>query len=172
EDDRCERGAVIPGGRVTRPKICWCRRADSNRQPIAYEAIALPLSYCGLQSGPCIKLLSKKPALVEEAQLALSVVPAQAGTHNHRLWNMGPRFRGDDSNNAMRGRWGQCDHHGLNSARMRLQPSDGGVDGSGAGSTSVSPLGPGSSGACTSGITAGATAVIAPARGARCSSAV
>jgi hypothetical protein len=25
------------------------------------------------------------------------VVPAKAGTHNHRLWNMGPRFRGDDS---------------------------------------------------------------------------
>src|SRR5262249_45855565 len=25
------------------------------------------------------------------------VVPAQAGTHNHRLWNMGPRVRGDDS---------------------------------------------------------------------------
>jgi hypothetical protein len=27
-----------------------------------------------------------------------AVVPAQAGTHNHRLWNMGPRFRGDDQN--------------------------------------------------------------------------
>jgi len=26
----------------------------------------------------------------------VTVVPAQAGTHNHRLWNMGPRFRGDD----------------------------------------------------------------------------
>src|SRR6266508_894204 len=26
-----------------------------------------------------------------------SVVPAQAETHNHRIWNMGPRFRGDDS---------------------------------------------------------------------------
>jgi hypothetical protein len=26
-----------------------------------------------------------------------AVVPAKAGTHNHRLWNMGPRFRGDDS---------------------------------------------------------------------------
>ena len=25
-----------------------------------------------------------------------SVVPAKAGTHGHRLWNMGPRFRGDD----------------------------------------------------------------------------
>src|SRR5262249_49856676 len=25
-----------------------------------------------------------------------TVVPAKAGTHNHRLWNMGPRFRGDD----------------------------------------------------------------------------
>src|SRR5262249_16808375 len=24
------------------------------------------------------------------------VVPAKAGTHNHSLWNMGPRFRGDD----------------------------------------------------------------------------
>src|SRR5262249_44878402 len=28
---------------------------------------------------------------------SLTVVPAQAGTHNHRLWNMGPRLRGDDS---------------------------------------------------------------------------
>jgi hypothetical protein len=25
------------------------------------------------------------------------VVPAKAGTHNHGLWNMGPRFRGDDN---------------------------------------------------------------------------
>jgi hypothetical protein len=25
------------------------------------------------------------------------VVPAQAGTHDHRLWNMDPRFRGDDT---------------------------------------------------------------------------
>ena len=52
--------------------IGWCRRADSNRQPIAYEAIALPLSYCGVQRGPSTKLLSKNPPLVEEAQLALS----------------------------------------------------------------------------------------------------
>jgi hypothetical protein len=38
------------------PKKCWCRRADSNRQPIAYEAIALPLSYCGLRRDePCSK---------------------------------------------------------------------------------------------------------------------
>jgi hypothetical protein len=27
----------------------------------------------------------------------LAVVPAKAGTHNHRLWNMGPRLRGDDA---------------------------------------------------------------------------
>jgi hypothetical protein len=27
----------------------------------------------------------------------MAVVPAKAGTHNHRLWNMGPRLRGDDS---------------------------------------------------------------------------
>src|SRR5499426_2433951 len=26
----------------------------------------------------------------------LTVVPAKAGTHDHRLWNMGPRLRGDD----------------------------------------------------------------------------
>jgi iron(III) transport system permease protein len=26
-----------------------------------------------------------------------AVVPAKAGTHNHGLWNMGPRLRGDDS---------------------------------------------------------------------------
>jgi hypothetical protein len=25
-----------------------------------------------------------------------TVVPAKAGTHDHRLWNMGPRLRGDD----------------------------------------------------------------------------
>src|SRR5260221_12302078 len=43
-----------------RRKICWCRRADLNRQPIAYEAIALPLSYCGPT-----RVLAKKPAAVE-----------------------------------------------------------------------------------------------------------
>src|SRR5262245_6317978 len=58
-------------GPGTGGKICWCRRADSNRQPIAYEAIALPLSYCGVQRGPCSKLLSNKPPPVEEAQSAL-----------------------------------------------------------------------------------------------------
>ena len=26
----------------------------------------------------------------------IRVVPAKAGTHNHRLWNIGPRLRGDD----------------------------------------------------------------------------
>jgi hypothetical protein len=149
----------------------WCRRADSNRQPIAYEAIALPLSYCGVQNGPCIKLLSNKPPLIEEAQPALSVVPAQAGTHIPEPEVMGPRFRGDDSNDVMRGRQQQFDHYGRNSARMRLQPSGGGGS-SGAGSTSVSPLGPGSSGGGTSGITAGATGVISRARGTRDSSAV
>src|SRR5215831_6298632 len=81
-------------------KICWCRRADSNRQPIAYEAIALPLSYCGVQKEPCTKLLSNKPPLVEEAESALSVVPAQAGTHIPEPVVMGPRLRGDDSNNV------------------------------------------------------------------------
>jgi hypothetical protein len=25
-----------------------------------------------------------------------------AGTHNHQLWNMGPRLRGDDNNNDLR----------------------------------------------------------------------
>ena len=67
---------------------------------------------------------------------------------------------------------GTSPRYGLNSARMRLQPSAGGGAGSGAGSTSCSPLGPGSSGACTSGITAGATAGIARPRRARDSSAV
>jgi hypothetical protein len=28
-----------------------------------------------------------------------TVVPAKAGTYNHQLWNMGPRFRGDDRGN-------------------------------------------------------------------------
>src|SRR5262245_2476887 len=57
--------------RVKVLRIGWCRRADSNRQPIAYEAIALPLSYCGVQRGPSTKLLSKKPPPVEEALSAL-----------------------------------------------------------------------------------------------------
>jgi hypothetical protein len=26
----------------------------------------------------------------------IGVVPANAGTHDHCLWNMGPRLRGDD----------------------------------------------------------------------------
>jgi hypothetical protein len=33
---------------------------------------------------------------------SVTVVPAQAGTHNHRHWNMGPRLRGDDSNERRR----------------------------------------------------------------------
>src|SRR6266404_9421870 len=112
-----ERMAPESGG-----KICWCRRADSNRQPIAYEAIALPLSYCGVQKEPCIKLLSNKPPPVEEARSALSVVPAHSasktrvnallpGTHNHRLWNMGPRLRGDDGTKAARRIQLTCDQH-------------------------------------------------------------
>ena len=28
------------------------------------------------------------------------VIPAKAGIHNHGLWNMGPRFRGDDSHGS------------------------------------------------------------------------
>jgi hypothetical protein len=28
--------------------------------------------------------------------MAFGVVPANEGIHNHRLWNMGPRLRGDD----------------------------------------------------------------------------
>src|SRR2546425_9795023 len=68
-----ERMAPESGG-----KICWCRRADSNRQPIAYEAIALPLSYCGVQKEPCSKLLSNKPPPVEEAQ-SPSVRPRESG---------------------------------------------------------------------------------------------
>jgi hypothetical protein len=34
--------------------------------------------------------------LVELARTFPAVVPAKAGTHNHGLWNMGPRLRGDD----------------------------------------------------------------------------
>ena len=30
-------------------------------------------------------------------QVDVTVVPAYAGTHNHRLWNMGSRFRGNDT---------------------------------------------------------------------------
>jgi hypothetical protein len=45
------RGSILfaKNGPAAGGEICWCRRADSNRQPIAYEAIALPLSYCGVQ---------------------------------------------------------------------------------------------------------------------------
>jgi hypothetical protein len=30
----------------------------------------------------------------------VSVVPAKAGTHDYRLWNVGPRFRGDDTDRS------------------------------------------------------------------------
>jgi tripartite-type tricarboxylate transporter receptor subunit TctC len=36
------------------------------------------------------------------------VVPAKAGIHNHRLWNMGSRFRGNDSNKVIPRRWIGC----------------------------------------------------------------
>src|SRR5215831_5903386 len=52
----------------------WCRRADSNRQPIAYEAIALPLSYCGVAS-----VVAKKPPAVEAVRPVLSVRPRESG---------------------------------------------------------------------------------------------
>ena len=52
----------------------WCRRADSNRQPIAYEAIALPLSYCGVAS-----VVAKKPPAVEAVRPLLSVRPRESG---------------------------------------------------------------------------------------------
>src|SRR5262245_56192700 len=83
-DDRCKTAAQRTAPR-TGGKIGWCRRADSNLQPIAYEAIALPLSYCGVQKGPSTKLLSKKPAPVEEAQSALSpLVPARGTPRRER----------------------------------------------------------------------------------------
>src|SRR5262245_9640256 len=84
--------------------------------------------------------------------------PPQTGEGAHRVCVFNGKGGWRDS---------AAQRYGRNSARMRLQPSAGGVAGSGAGSASASPLGPGSSGACTSGITAGATAVISPARGAR-----
>src|SRR5262249_12725022 len=154
--------------------ICWCRRADSNRQPIAYEAIALPLSYCGVQKEPSTKLLSNKPPPVEEVP-SLRSSPRKRGPRATDRGPWIPAYAGTSGGKcsaARHKRRGVAPRSGRNGARMRLQPSDGGVAGSGAGSPSVSPLGPGSSGACTSGITAGATAVIAPARGARDSSAV
>ena len=65
---------IVKRARVAgRPaKICWCRRADSNRQPIAYEAIALPLSYCGV---PSACLVAKKRAPVEAAAIPQFVMP-------------------------------------------------------------------------------------------------
>src|SRR6516164_6868021 len=77
--------AMTEPRRVKVLRVDWCRRADSNRQPIAYEAIALPLSYCGVQKGPSTKLLSNKPPPVEEAQLALSpLVPARGTPRRSR----------------------------------------------------------------------------------------
>src|SRR5260370_36268794 len=73
-----------------RRKICWRRRAGSNRQPIAYEASALPLSYCGVQKEPCSTLLSNKPPPVEQAQ---SVLPAPPATADHPIWNIHSRSR-------------------------------------------------------------------------------
>jgi hypothetical protein len=35
--------------------------------------------------------------VISSAFVYLAVVPANAGTHTHRLWNMGPRVRGDDN---------------------------------------------------------------------------
>src|SRR5262245_14757359 len=64
-------------------------------------------------------------------------------------------------------RWGTSESYDLNSARMRLQLSGGGDgDDSVSGSSGFSPLGPGSSGACTSGLAPGATGVMS-ARAAR-----
>src|SRR6516162_4264 len=83
-------------------KIGWCRRADSNRQPIAYEAIALPLSYCGVQKASCSKLLSNKPPPVEEAQSSpLSALPRPRfrGGELQR----GPRFEDDGLDSRLRG---------------------------------------------------------------------
>src|SRR6516225_4883074 len=40
------------------------------------------------------------PRLIHQPEVRAAksdVIPAQAGIHDHRLWNMGPRFRGDDS---------------------------------------------------------------------------
>ena len=89
----CHAGGSTPGPGFG-GKICWCRRADSNRQPIAYEAIALPLSYCGVQKEPCSKLLSNKPPPVEEARSAVSpFVPAKAGTQSKGLDS---RLRGNE----------------------------------------------------------------------------
>src|SRR5262249_22759443 len=48
---------------------------------------------------------TKVPAITPtpvDRLISLPVVPADAGTHNHQLWNMGPRLRGDDGNNVKR----------------------------------------------------------------------
>ena len=50
---------------VRLPGQSWCRRADLNRQPIAYEAIALPLSYCGLARLVACRMDRAKPILTD-----------------------------------------------------------------------------------------------------------
>src|SRR5262249_47784601 len=115
--------------------ICWCRRADSNRQPIAYEAIALPLSYCGVQKEPSTKLLSKKPPPVEEVP-SLRSSPRKRGPRATDRGPWIPAYAGTSGGKcsaARHKRRGVAPRYGLNRARMRLQPSDGGVAGSGAG---------------------------------------
>ena len=46
---------------------------------------------------PRLSKTERYPSRCELNGRLKAVVPAKAGTHNHRLWNMGPRLRGDDS---------------------------------------------------------------------------
>src|SRR5262252_3976446 len=48
-------------------------------------------------------------------RICAAVVPAKAGTHNHRLWNMGPRLRGADTGDVMRANQPDCPY-GRNAA--------------------------------------------------------
>src|SRR5262249_57723340 len=45
----------------------------------------------------CCIIRSRSSHYTHSSSDWLGVVPAQAGTHNHRSWNMGPRLRGNDS---------------------------------------------------------------------------
>src|SRR6266487_5514253 len=70
-------------------------------------AIDVDLPHCGTaehrrnaRAAKCAAPASGTARIAATAQNSCAespaVVPANAGTHNHRLWNMGPRLRGDD----------------------------------------------------------------------------
>lgn len=57
-------------------RVLWSRRRESNPQPIAYKAIALPLSYAGFERRPIVDVglaAFQAPALAGATQLDLEL---------------------------------------------------------------------------------------------------